>query len=66
MVELFTREELVELLDKAQENEKAAISPDWKRAYQDLAHAASVLDAFMARRTVHEDQRRVRHGRREP
>ncbi|MEK7500307.1 MAG: hypothetical protein AAB649_06955 [Patescibacteria group bacterium] len=30
----------------------------WKRAYEDLAQAATTLDAFLARSTVHSDDKK--------
>jgi len=50
--DLFTRKELQALRDRAMSLRSLVLSPSWQRAYNDLAHAADVLDAFVARATV--------------
>ena len=48
----FKREELKQTEKRAMIMADAVSNPSWKRAYQDLAHACNVLDAFIARSTV--------------
>ncbi|KKM68371.1 hypothetical protein LCGC14_1461500 [marine sediment metagenome] len=45
----FDREELQRIEVKAREASRAVRNEGWKRALQDLEHAANVLDAFEAR-----------------
>jgi hypothetical protein len=48
----FERKELQEIITKAAEHASIkGLNPMWKRAYEDLAFAAAVLDAFLARST---------------
>ena len=49
----FTREELWGLISRAGRLAGNVPNPEWRRAYEDLRHAASTLDAFLARSTVH-------------
>lgn len=49
----FERRELWTLIERADEVARTVASPRWARAYEDFVHAASVLDAFLARSTVH-------------
>ena len=46
------REQLQAIEQKARERGCEHINPAWRRAYLDLAHACSVLDAFQARSSV--------------
>lgn len=47
----FTREELQEIRMKADDAASVyQVDTSWKRAYLRLADAATILDAFMARR----------------
>lgn len=48
----FTREDMWALEGRAKRAEEAVLNPSWKRALADLAHAASVVDAFIARSSV--------------
>lgn len=54
---MFTRDELLAIEKKALEsiNSTEDIGGDWVKAYQELAFAASTLDAFMARIETEED-----------
>jgi hypothetical protein len=52
MIELFTREELQAIRQKAEQNWEAVTDPMWQRAYEDLIFACSTLDAFEARASV--------------
>ena len=49
---LFTREELRRIEVRARQASRLVLSEGWKRALQDLGHAANVVDAFHARSTV--------------
>ena len=53
----FQREELWPIIRRAEVLGASVPNPRWRRAYQDLAQAASNLDAFIARSTVHPGQR---------
>jgi hypothetical protein len=46
------REQLQAIEQKARERGCEHIKAAWRRAYLDLAHACSVLDAFLARSSV--------------
>ena len=48
----FTREELQAITERASVMAADAANPRWRRAYADLAQAASTLDAFEARCTI--------------
>lgn len=48
----FRRKELWPIVTRAEELSRLVPNPRWKRAYADLAQAASVVDAFLARSTV--------------
>ena len=52
MIETFTREELQELIDKAQQSLSTCSNSHWKLAYQQFILACSTLDAFEARASV--------------
>lgn len=53
----FEREELQEIRVRAAEHASiVGLNPLWKRAYEDLAFAASVLDAFVARSTTNVEE----------
>jgi len=45
----FTREELWVLESRARQAADDVLNENWKRAFQDLQHAACVVDAFIAR-----------------
>jgi len=50
---MFTREELIDIETRAIKQSKVGyIDPQWKRAYEELAYAANVLDAFMGRSEI--------------
>jgi hypothetical protein len=49
---LFTREELNRIEVRARRASRIVLNQGWKRALQDLEHAATVVDAFHARSTV--------------
>lgn len=51
---LFTREELNRIEVRARQASRIVLNEGWKRALQDLEHAADVVDAFHARSTVHQ------------
>jgi hypothetical protein len=51
----FTREELWKLQERAEKGMDSVLNENWKRAYADLIHATSTLDAFIARSTVPEN-----------
>ena len=53
-VEFFVREELWRIEQKARKNAQIVANPNWKRAYEDLAHAANMVDACMGRATIKE------------
>ena len=48
----FHREDLFPLIERAEILAKVTPNPRWKRAYENLAQAASTIDAFIARSTV--------------
>lgn len=48
----FSREHLWPLIERASVLAKATPNPRWARAYEDLAQAASNLDAFFARAEI--------------
>jgi len=52
MNEIFTREELQALIQKAYQNLNEVHNPEWKLAYQQFILACSTLDAFQARSSV--------------
>ena len=49
----FTRDELHSITRRARDWGKVAENPNWIRAYEDLANAANVLDAHIARSTLY-------------
>ena len=49
----FEREELWGLISRARLLGDGVPNPEWKAAYYRLRDAASTLDAFMARGTIH-------------
>lgn len=50
MLRVFTREELCDIRDRAEElSKQTSIHPAWSRAYLALADAADRLDAAIAR-----------------
>lgn len=51
---LQSREDLQALREQALEAAKKVANPSWQRVYWDLAQAADVLDAFIARTEVRE------------
>ena len=50
-VKHIKREELWAIEQRALSLAKMPLNPHWKRAYEDLAYAANVLDAHMGRST---------------
>lgn len=52
----FVREDLFPIIERAKVLALVTPNPQWKRAYEDLAQAASTLDAFIARSTVNPSQ----------
>ena len=50
---MFERRELQELRERALQAANDVVNQGWKRAYEDMAQAANVLDAFMARIEEH-------------
>jgi len=48
----FTRDELRRIEDRARYFADGVTNESWITAYLDLAHAANVLDAFLARSTL--------------
>lgn len=52
----FTREEMQALVSKARTNAEAVVNQEWKWAFENLAHAASIVDAFIARSTNYQSQ----------
>jgi hypothetical protein len=51
-IESFTREELHQLKEKALRIRNAVVNEDWIKAFERLATAADILDAFYARVSV--------------
>lgn len=49
---MIEREYLWEIQRSAERDITDGMNPSWVKAYQDLAHAACVLDAFIARSSV--------------
>lgn len=50
MQRLFSRDELIDIRDRAEElSKQTSIHPAWSRAYLAMADAADRLDAAMAR-----------------
>lgn len=55
-MDLNSREYLQKLREEASSAARAqGLNTGWKRAYEDLAHAANVIDALWARCEVKED-----------
>jgi len=52
MIELFTREEIWAMQNKAEKNLDAVTNINWKMAYENFIFACTVLDAFIARSSV--------------
>ena len=48
----FERDELHAISRRARGRVREVENPNWIRAYEDLAHAANVLDAHIARSTI--------------
>jgi hypothetical protein len=48
----FTREELQNIRDRAEDSAQVFPSIYWKRAYENLADSANNLDAIMARTEI--------------
>jgi hypothetical protein len=51
-MDTFTREELWNIERKCERALCDGMNPAWIKAYNELAHAACVLDAFIARSSV--------------
>jgi len=49
----FERDELHAITRRALDRSRDVLNPNWIRAYEDLAHAANVLDAHIARSTIY-------------
>lgn len=49
---MFTREELIEIRERAESLAREKINPLWQRAYLALADAADKLDAMEARTII--------------
>ncbi len=48
----FDRETLFSIEAEARKASRDVVNEDWKRAYEELAYACNVLDAFVARSSV--------------
>ncbi len=49
---MFEREELWRIEQRANKEASIVVNPDWKRALEDLAYAANVVDAHIGRSSV--------------
>lgn len=59
----FSREELQDIRDRAQKfSETAGLVPSWRKAWEELAHAADAMDAIIQRACTDKVGERKKEG----
>lgn len=53
---MITRQEIWEFESKIRKEKEGVTNPHWIKCYEELEHALSVLDAFIARSSVPADK----------